>query len=180
MVLSFAQFVAVSILVLCVGLYLFLLLRYFDRSDITLDPQTIKNVSVMIKSLDKEKAQSYISGVVSLENFSKVASSAKTLFLKPVGPETTHQKLSMKQLIQDTKVELRRVKMTLLSPPLNLFLIWSFLIIMLFGAWDTFASSFLLDYLADFAPSFHYILLACIAIPAYLAQSIFIKLSSKI
>ena len=51
---------------------------------------------------------------------------------------------------------------------------------MLFGAWDTFAASFLLDYLAGFAPSFHYILLACIAIPAYLAQGIFIKLSGKI
>lgn len=83
-VLSFAQFVAVSILVICVGLYLVLLLKYFDRSDITLDPQAIKNVSVMIKPLDKEKAQSYVSGLVSLESFSKVASSAKTLFLKPV------------------------------------------------------------------------------------------------
>lgn len=51
---------------------------------------------------------------------------------------------------------------------------------MLFGAWDTFASSFLLDYLAKFAPNFHYMLLACIAIPAYLAQGMFIKLSSKI
>ena len=179
-VLSFEPFIAVMVVNIFIVLYLLFLGKYFDRSDVTLDPQTIKSLSVMVSTFDAKNAVKHVTGMVSMTDFSKVASSAKTLFFRPVWPQVAHNKLSLSWLITDTKQELNRVKITLLDLPRNYFLIWSFIIIMLFGAWDTFASSFLLDYLAKFAPNFHYMLLACIAIPAYLAQGMFIKLSSKI
>ncbi|MFO0764079.1 MAG: MFS transporter [Candidatus Gracilibacteria bacterium] len=178
-VLGFEPFIAVMIVNIFIVLYLLFLGKYFDRSDVTLNAETIKSLSVTVQSFDAKNAVKHVTGVVSMADFNKVASSAKTLFFRPVGPQVAHNPLSIKSLYEDTKKELERVKLTIIDLPRNYFLIWSFIIIMLFGAWDTFASSFLLDYLAKFAPNFHYILLACIAIPAYLAQGMFIKLAGK-
>jgi hypothetical protein len=54
-------------------------------------------------------------------------------------------------------------------------------LILAFGFWDTFASSFLIDYLSRLPNigDFAYALLGVIAIPAFVAQDFFIKLSAR-
>ncbi|MCB9805454.1 hypothetical protein H6769_07735 [Candidatus Peribacteria bacterium] len=83
-VLSFAPFIAVMVVNICIVLYLLFLGKYFDRSDVTLDPQTIKSLSVMVSTFDAKNAVKHVTGMVSMTDFSKVASSAKTLFFRPV------------------------------------------------------------------------------------------------
>ncbi len=51
---------------------------------------------------------------------------------------------------------------------------------MIFGFWDTFASSFLIDYLDQIKSGWGYILLAVIGIPGILLQEVAIKIGQKI
>ena len=83
-VLSFAPFIAVMVVNIFIALYLLFLGKYFDRSDVTLDPQTIKSLSVMVSTFDAKNAVKHVTGMVSMTDFSKVAASAKTLFFRPV------------------------------------------------------------------------------------------------
>lgn len=82
--LSFEPFIAVMIVNIAILLYLLFLGKYFDRSDVTLNPQTIKSLSVMVSTFDAKNAVKHVTGIVSMTDFSKVASSAKTLFFRPV------------------------------------------------------------------------------------------------
>ena len=53
--------------------------------------------------------------------------------------------------------------------------------ILIFGFWDTFASSFLIEFLAKASkPELAYVMLGVIAIPAFVMQEPFIKLSKRI
>ena len=45
-------------------------------------------------------------------------------------------------------------------------LYWTMSLVLIFGFWDTFASTFLISFLDDVKHGWSYILLACIAIPA--------------
>lgn len=69
---------------ICIILYLLFLGKYFDRSDVTLNAETIKSLSVTVQSFDAKNAVKHVTGIVSMADFSKVASSAKTLFFRPV------------------------------------------------------------------------------------------------
>lgn len=44
---------------------------------------------------------------------------------------------------------------------------WSFVMLLTFGFWDTFASTFLIDFLNQVKPGWSFILLGIIAIPAF-------------
>lgn len=60
-------------------------------------------------------------------------------------------------------------------------LFWFIALILAFGFWDTFASSFLIDYLSKLPRigGFAYALLGIIAVPAFVAQDFFIKLAAR-
>lgn len=65
--------------------------------------------------------------------------------------------------------------------PYHIGLFWTMGIILIFGFWDTFATSFLIDFLASLSkPEYAYIILGIMAIPGFLLQEPFIKLSEKI
>jgi len=57
---------------------------------------------------------------------------------------------------------------------------WSFVMLLTFGFWDTFASTFLIDFLDSVKPGWSFVLLWLVAIPAFWLQSFFGKLSDKV
>lgn len=57
---------------------------------------------------------------------------------------------------------------------------WTMTLVLIFGFWDTFASTFLIDFLDDVKHGWSYILLACIAVPALTLQELMIKISEKV
>lgn len=63
--------------------------------------------------------------------------------------------------------------------PLHYALIWGLTLVLIFGFWDTFASSFLIEFLDRLAPGWGYILLAVVGIPGIVLQEVAIKLSQK-
>lgn len=59
-------------------------------------------------------------------------------------------------------------------------LVWGLILVLIFGFWDTFASSFLIDYLDKIKNGWGYILLAVIGVPGIILQEFAIKLSQKL
>jgi hypothetical protein len=49
----------------------------------------------------------------------------------------------------------------------HLIVYWSFIMLLTFGFWDTFASTFLIDFLNQVKPGWSFALLGLIAIPAF-------------
>lgn len=63
--------------------------------------------------------------------------------------------------------------------PIHYALIWGLTLVLIFGFWDTFASSFLIDFLDNIANGWGYILLAAIGIPGIVLQEFAIKAGQK-
>lgn len=61
--------------------------------------------------------------------------------------------------------------------PRYMVIYWTMTLVLTFGFWDTFASTFLINYLNELRPGMSYILLACIAIPALGLQEVAGKMS---
>jgi hypothetical protein len=60
-------------------------------------------------------------------------------------------------------------------------MLWAASVVLAFGFWDTFATSFLIEYLVKLSnKQMAYVMLAVIAIPAFVAQDPFIRLSKRI
>jgi hypothetical protein len=64
--------------------------------------------------------------------------------------------------------------------PTHMNLIWTISLVLIFGFWDTFASSFLLDFLDQVKPGWSYVLLAIIGVPGIVLQELASKIGRKI
>lgn len=64
--------------------------------------------------------------------------------------------------------------------PMHISLFWTITLVLTFGFWDTFASSFLLDFLDQIKPGWSYILLAMIGVPGIVLQETASKIGNKI
>ncbi len=69
----------------------------------------------------------------------------------------------------------------MLHNPPYMIVYWTMSLVLIFGFWDTFASTFLIDFLAKIgSEKTAYLLLACIAIPALGLQEISSHVAEKI
>ena len=105
-------------------------------------------------------------------------SSTKYLFLKPK-QQNTGKKIPWKEVFTATKKEFVIIWGIISHTPTHYVLVWGLILVLIFGFWDTFASSFLVDYLDDIKHGWGYILLAAIGIPGIVLQEFAIKLGQK-
>lgn len=105
--------------------------------------------------------------------------STKYIFIKPV---TVNKKMiTISELAIQTKEEFIEIVKTLsYAKNTSLIVYWSFIMVLIFGFWDTFASTFLLEFLDQLKPGWSYIFLAIIALPAFALQDFFASLSEKV
>ena len=64
--------------------------------------------------------------------------------------------------------------------PSYISLTWTISLVLIFGFWDTFASSFLLNFLDNIKNGWSYVLLAIIGVPGVVLQEFASKLGQKI
>jgi MFS family permease len=64
--------------------------------------------------------------------------------------------------------------------PMHISLFWTITLVLTFGFWDTFASSFLLQFLDQMRPGWSYILLAMIGVPGIVLQETASKIGARI
>ncbi len=77
---------------------------------------------------------------------------------------------------------MKNIKKILSEAPIHEGLLWFLVLVLAFGFWDTFAVSFLIQFLADLPGigGYAYLILAAIAIPAFVTQEFFIGLSRRL
>jgi hypothetical protein len=145
-VLAFNSFMAVSILVAIVSMFIAFILKYFDNSNdsINVDINTIKNLKLISPKETAESLKEYAVAQVKKADFAAVASGMKFIFLKPL---ELKKAVDWKEIYKTTISELKSFKKVLIDIPLSHKLLFLGAILTFFGFWDTFVTSFLIDFL---------------------------------
>lgn len=191
-ILAFNTLIAVVILVILIIFFIFFITKYFDSSENELKFDDFKKLKLITKQWVVNSIKDYKTNIISNKaDLIEKTKNIKVLFLKPVEQK---EKINFKEVYETTKEDLKSFFQILLEPPYNyrLIIVWS--IFTLFGFWDTFVTSFLIDFidwiLSDNSSELAkfnlqniftaYVFIAFLAIPAYWAQIPLISLSEKI
>ncbi len=178
-VLAFSPTVAVIILNLFIILLAVFIGTYFDNDEKTLTIADVSKLKVIAQKPNVEKLKEYAIGYMAKTDFWALAREAKLIFLKPLSRESN---FDHKIIVPETKKAFFSLRKVLFLFPQHYGLLWFMTMILAFGFWDTFAAAFLIDFLAKLStgPTYAYALLWIIAIPAFVTQDFFIKISKRI
>lgn len=172
-ILTFSPKWIVILIILMIILIIFFTKNFYDNSEKTIDFWNITNFKVKFKQ--DEIKNSIIKSVNKIE-LKDIISKTKYVFVKP---PTKNKWLSLLMLFEETKREFVSTYKIFMNNNKNLVVYWSLSMVMIFGFWDNFAATFLLDFLDELKNWWAYALLAIIAIPAYTLQNFFCKLADK-
>ncbi len=190
-ILSFWIQVAILCLVVFVAIFLGIIFKFFDNHHETITFQDIKKLRLdTIKSDLLQKKDEMIQNI-SLETFKNIAQTSKIIFLKPV---QIKNEIDFKDVIESTKNNFQIFFKIIFTKPFNLIILWLLGLILAYGFWDTFVSTFQIEFLdkiiginqdnvvisQTWGLLTWYVLLGLLVIPAFLCQDFFIKLSKKI
>jgi hypothetical protein len=163
-ILSTNATVAVIFLGVIITGFLFFTLRFFDNSDETITLADITSFTVGIRKINSENVKEYLTEKISAVDLEKVVSTAKYLFLKPKKKEDN--RLNWKDFSKETLDTAKIIYRIMSHQPVYIVIYWTMTLVLIFGFWDTFASTFLISFLDTLKEGMSYVLLACIAIPA--------------
>lgn len=128
---------------------------------------------------NKENVKEYLVETVKKADIQKVIEHTKYLILKPKERKETTS-IPWGEIFATTKKEFRIIWGVLTHTPLYFNIVWTITLVLIFGFWDTFASSFLLDFLDEVKPGWSYVLLAVIGVPGIILQETASKIGEKI
>lgn len=179
LILTFSpKFIIITILIFIVVLFI-VAYHFFDNRDKTLELRDVKKFQVYFSKGSLTKVKENVSEVVSSIDIKKVLDGKKYIFLKPITLSQTN--ISFEELVAKTRESFIDTYETLkFASSRYLIVYWSFIMLLIFGFWDTFASTFLIDFLNQLKPGWSYILLGAIAIPAYGLQGLFGKIADTV
>jgi MFS family permease len=178
-VLSFSPAIAVIFLWLVIAGFLVFTIRFFDNSMDSIDISDIASFRVSIQRWNAEHVREYITETVKKVDLEKIVGGAKYLMLKPK-QKTTTEKLPWAEIARMSKREFSIIWEICTHQPMHFSLFWTITLVLTFGFWDTFASSFLLDFLDQMKPGWSYILLALIGVPGIVLQETASKIGARI
>jgi MFS family permease len=177
-VLSFQPTLAVIILWGIIAGFLAFTYRFFDNSEETLVVDDVVSFTIAVSKLNKENIREYVSEKISAIDLAKILENTKYVFLKPRKKET--RTFEWKELVLETKKTTWIILSILKHSPPYILIYWTISLVLIFGFWDTFATTFLISFLDQVWSGWSYILLACIAIPALGLQEFATKMSEKL
>jgi hypothetical protein len=178
-ILSFSPAFAVVVLGIIIFWFLVFTIKFFDNSMDSVNITDITDFRISIQKWNTEHVREYITETVKKVDIEKVVNGAKYLMLKP--KQTTQDiKIPWKNIYISSKKEFKIIWEICMHKPMHTSLLWTMTLVLTFGFWDTFASSFLLDFLNDIKPGWSYILLAMIWIPGIILQESASNLAAKI
>lgn len=155
--------VALVILIIILISLLLFTIRFFDNSDDSFTLQDIQDFKVSIQRFNIENVKEYVVETVRKADLEKIVQGAKYLIMKP--KQKINEKIPWKDMVTSTKKEFGIIWNIISHKPLYMNLVWTVSLVLIFGFWDTFASSFLLGFLDDIKHGWSYILLAIIGVP---------------
>lgn len=194
-ILAFDPFLAVTILVGVVATFIVFIMKYFDNSKevfkVNVNFADIKKLKLISPKESLESVKQYATTQIQKTDFGEVAKNMKYIFLKPI---EIKKSVNWWEIFKITVDDINSFFNILFKPPYSYKLLIFWIILTAFGFWDTFVTSFLIDYL-DWIIKWNeeslkqvylqtvmtsYVFIAILAIPAYWAQIPFVGLSKKI
>lgn len=177
-ILSMQSILALIILGAVIFGLLVFTIKFFDNSEESISMSDIKDFTVSVQKINADKVKETLSETIWPAGLQKIVQNTKYLFLKPKQIKKW-EKIPWKNIMGDTKKEFKIIWEIISHTPMHYGLIWGLILVLIFGFWDTFASSFLIDYLDDIKKGWGYILLAIIGVPWVVLQEFAIKLGQK-
>jgi hypothetical protein len=156
-------FAILSLTVIIVGFLVFTS-RFFDNADKSIGTEDIISLTVAVRRMNKENVGEYLTEKIQAVDLPKIIENTKYIFLKPRKVE--EKRIDWKEFTRECRKTAVTIYQIMTTLPIHLILYWTMSLVLIFGFWDTFASTFLIDYLDDKKPGWSYILLALIALPA--------------
>jgi MFS family permease len=178
-VLSLSATVAVIFLAIIITGFLAFTIRFFDNSMDSVDISDIASFRVSIQRWNKENVREYITETVQKVDLERIITGARYLMLKPK-QTSTEVKIPWKDIIVSSKREFSIIWEICMHRPMHISLFWTITLVLTFGFWDTFASSFLLQFLDQMKPGWSYILLAMIGVPGIVLQETASKIGARV
>ena len=184
-ILTFNPKLIIIAVLIIIFVIIFLTSKFFDNSDTTID---LKDINKFRLFLDKDNfsKDSIISATKDFKNhvvktinkieLKEVIKNTRYVFMKPFKMKTW---LKISTLVDETKKDFSMMFQVLVKWNNTLLIYWSTIMLLTFWFWDTFAATFLIQFLDWLLKWWSYILLWIIAIPAFLLQDFFSKLALK-
>jgi len=188
---------SIFIFIIIIIWFIFFILKYFDSVKNTIDISEVKNikniknikVDLMLSSL-WQKASSVVRKITT-RNLIELSKKTKLIFLKP--KEEVNKKIDIKEISSETIKNFKIFNRILILMPINIVLLWWTSVIIIFWFWDTFVSTFQIEFLNRIIQNNSdtliiqnsmwlisgYVLLWLIALPAFLLQWFFIEKTKK-
>ncbi len=157
-------------LIFIIGIVIYFTVRFFNNKEETVNLSDIKELTLSIEKNTLQNIKQYVAQTVTKEELKHIMAQTKYIFLKPKEFKTN---LKFPELIQETKETMITTFKILLQRPANVTIYWTVIVVLTMGFWDTFASTFLINFLDRVKPSFSFVLLGFIAIPAFGLQETF-------
>jgi len=157
----------------------YIMYQFFDSSKKIVDIKTISDFHVGLSRISLSWVAKNTWSIVHKSNIKKTLENTKYIIFLP--RNVLWKAPSMQELTSKTKQSLRDIIDTLRdSIDSHLIVYWACIMLLIFGFWDTFASTFLIEFLDQVKPGWSFALLWLIAIPAFWLQSFFSHLSDRV
>lgn len=191
-ILAFNTLIAVTILVLLIIIFILFIIKYFDNSKNELKIDDIKKLKLISKDSVLNSIKDYkINIITNKVDLIEKTKNIKVLFLKPI---EIREQINFKEIYENTIWDIKSFYKIMFISPYNYRLLIIWIIFTLFWFWDTFVTSFLIDFInwilvknSTELSRFNlqniltaYVFIALLAIPAYWAQVPLINISKKI
>ncbi len=159
--------------------FLLFTIRFFDNSQDSVSIEDINNFRISIQRWNKEHVKEYLIETIEKVDLHKVIERAKYLMIKPK-QKSLSEKIPWQEVKISTKKECKIIWEIFMHRPPHMNILWTIVLVLIFGFWDTFASSFLLNFLNQVKDGYSYVLLAIIGVPGILLQETASNLGQKI
>ncbi len=176
-VLSFSPIFAVFTLGIFIVGFMYFTMHFFDNANETVDINDIESFTVAVKETNIENVKNYVSKTIKKIDLPQVLQSTKYLFLKP--KQETKSAFEWKVLFSESRANAQIIWKIMSHTPIYMVIYWTMSLVLVFGFWDTFAATFLIDFLDKVKPGWSYVLLAFIAVPALSLQEFMSKMAAK-
>lgn len=189
--LAFNIKIAIIIITIIIIWFLFFIFKYFDNTVETIEFDKIKKLKLDIIKANLLKKKDQLISNITPKAIIDLSKQTKIILLKPI---EIKKSINFKDVYDISISWFQTFIKIIFWVPRNLLVLWFLAIIIQYGFWDTFVSTFQVEFLNKIISLNKeeflikqsrwlitgYLLLGMIVIPAFLLQDFFINLSKKI
>lgn len=182
--------IAIVIFTWVIVIFLIFISKYFDNKDITIDFSWLKSLKLDVLKTDILRKKDEVISKISTRSVIEISKQAKVILLKPI---EVKRSINFQEVYETSVSWFQAFWRIIFSLPRNFLLLWFLVIILQYGFWDTFVSTFQVEFLEKLISKNSdtalvkdtgglltwYVLLWLIVIPAFLLQEFFIGMSKK-